>query len=165
MKKILLITFLGLILNGCGTTSSHVEKGSVKIGMSKDDFCVQVNSFRFAEDPCKMTFKEGYNLKARGMYYPQTKMEIMHDLKKEYFFVFENVSVPFNYATLDEGNGSLVQIFKNFDKAKSYASNIKFEIEENIPDKAKKLCKDLSIEIGTEEFADCTLKKILELTQ
>tara|TARA_B110000858_G_scaffold130889_1_gene148813 strand:- start:33 stop:530 length:498 start_codon:yes stop_codon:yes gene_type:complete len=165
MKKILGIIVLGLLLSGCGTTSSHMEKGNVKIGMTKDDFCIAVNSFRFSQDPCKGTFMEGARNEARGLYYPTTQMEIMHDLKKEYFFIFENVTIPFNYAELEEGNGTLVKISRNFDEAKSYASNIKFEIKEDNAQKAKQECTDLLLKPDTEEFADCTLKKILELSQ
>ena len=133
--------------------------------MTKEDFCLAVNSFKFSQDPCKGTFMEGYNNEARGIYYPKTKMEIMHDLKKEYFFVFENVNNPFDYSTLNEGDGTLVKIFRNFGEAKTYASAIEFGIDNNKAEIAKKECKKLSLSPGTEEFAECTLKKILELSQ
>jgi len=165
MKKILGVIILGLLLNGCSTTSSNMEKGKIKIGMTKYEFCLAVNSFKFSQDPCKGTFMEGYNNEARGIYYPKTKREIMHDLKKEYFFVFENVNRPFDYSTLKEGDGTIVKIFRNFDEAKTYASNIDFEIKEDNAQKAKQECTDLLLKPDTEEFADCTLKKILELSQ
>ena len=154
-----------MFLSACGTTSSNMKKGNIIIGMTKDGFCTAVNSFRFSQDPCKGTFMEGYNNTARGLYYPTTQMEIMHDLKKEYFFIFENVTIPFNYDGLKKGNGTLVKIFRNFNEAKSYASNIKFENKEDNIEKAKQECTDLLLKPGTVEFADCNLKKILELSQ
>ena len=165
MKKLLAIVVLGLLLHGCGTTSSHMQKGKVTIGMTKDEFCLAVNSFRFSKDPCKTTFGEGYNNVTRGLYYPDTKMEIMHDLAKEYFFVFGNVTVPFNYNSLKEGNGNLVKIFRNFDEAKNFASAKKFGIGDDKIQIAKEACKTKGLNPGTEEFAECSLKKIKELSQ
>jgi len=165
MRKFSGIVFICIFLSACGTTSSNMKKGKVKIGMSKEDFCLAVSSFRFSQDPCSGTFMEGYNNTARGMYYPVTKNEIMHDLKKEYFFIFENVNTPFNYRSFKAGDGTLVRIFQNYDKAKSFASNIKFELKNENIKIAKQKCKDLFAKPETQEFADCTLKQILELSK
>tara|TARA_B100001964_G_scaffold234455_1_gene293126 strand:- start:676 stop:1173 length:498 start_codon:yes stop_codon:yes gene_type:complete len=165
MKKIIAILVLGLLLNGCGTTASHMAKGNVKIGMTKDEFCLAVNSFRFSKDPCKGTFMEGFNNEARGLYYPETKMEIMHDLEKEFFFVFGDVNTPYNYDTLKEGDGTLIKILKNFNDAKKFASAKDFAIGDDKIQIAKQACKTKGLEPGTEEFADCSLKKIKELSQ
>ena len=165
MKKLLGILVLGLLLYGCGTTASHMAKGNVKIGMTKDEFCLAVNSFRFSKDPCKGTFMEGFNNEAKGLYYPETKMEIMHDLEKEFFFVFGDVNTPYNYDTLKEGDGTLIKIFKNFDEAKKFASAKEFAIGDDKIQIAKQACKTKGLEPGTEEFADCSLKKIKELSQ
>jgi len=165
MKKIIAILVLGLLLNGCGTTASHMAKGNVKIGMTKDEFCLAVNSFRFSKDPCKGTFMEGFNNEAKGLYYPETKMEIMHDLEKEFFFVFGDVNTPYNYNTLKEGDGTLIKILKNFNDAKKFASAKDFAIGDDKIQIAKQACKTKGLEPGTEEFADCSLKKIKELSQ
>ena len=165
MKKVIGIIILGLLLNGCGTTVSHMAKGNVKIGMTKDEFCLAVNSFRFSKDPCKGTFMEGFNNEARGLYYPETKMEIMHDLEKEFFFVFGDVNTPYNYDTLKEGDGTLIKILKNFNDAKKFASAKDFAIGDDKIQIAKQACKTKGLEPGTEEFADCSLKKIKELSQ
>ena len=165
MKKIIAILVLGLLLNGCGTTASHMAKGNVNIGMTKDEFCLAVNSFRFSKDPCKGTFMEGFNNEARGLYYPETKMEIMHDLEKEFFFVFGDVNTPYNYDTLKEGDGTLIKILKNFNDAKKFASAKDFAIGDDKIQIAKQACKTKGLEPGTEEFADCSLKKIKELSQ
>ena len=165
MKKVIGIIILGLLLNGCGTTASHMAKGNVKIGMTKDEFCLAVNSFRFRKDPCKGTFMEGFNNEARGLYYPETKMEIMHDLEKEFFFVFGDVNTPYNYDTLKEGDGTLIKILKNFNDAKKFASAKDFAIGDDKIQIAKQACKTKGLEPGTEEFADCSLKKIKELSQ
>ena len=165
MKKLLAIIVLGFLLNGCGTTSSHMQKGNIKIGMTQDEFCVAVNSFRFSKDPCKGTFMEGFNNEARGLYYPETKMEIMHDLEKEVFFVFGDVNTPFNYDTLKNGDGTLIKIFKNFDEAKEFSSGKKFAIKDDKIKIAKQACISKGLMPGTEEFADCSLKKIKELSQ
>ena len=165
MKKVIGIIILGLLLNGCGTTASHMAKGNVKIGMTKDEFCRAVNSFRFSKDPCKGTFMEGFNNEAKGLYYPETKMEIMHDLEKEFFFVFGDVNTPYNYDTLKEGDGTLIKILKNFNDAKKFASAKDFAIGDDKIQIAKQACKTKGLEPGTEEFADCSLKKIKELSQ
>jgi hypothetical protein len=164
MKKILGIFVLSFLLYGCGTTASHMEKGNVKIGMTKEEFCLAVNSFRFSQDPCKSTYK-GWTITARGLYYPETKMEIMHDLKKNYFFVFENVNSPVNYNTLKEGDGTLIKIFKNFDEAKKFASTKEFTIGDDKVQIAKQACETKGLEPGTEEFAECSLKKLKEISQ
>ena len=165
MKKILSIFVISFLLYGCGTTASHMEKGNVKIGMTQVEFCLAVNSFRFSKDPCKGSFMEGFNNEARGLYYPETKMEIMHDLEKEFFFVFKNVNRPFNYDTLKEGDGTLIKIFKNFNEAKKFASTKEFAIGDNQVQIAKQACKAKGLEPGTEEFAECSLKKLKELSQ
>ena len=165
MKKLLAIVVLGFLLNGCGTTSSHMQKGNVKIGMTKYEFCHAVVSFRFSQDPCSATFMEGFNNQARGLYYPESKMEIMHDLKKEFFFVFKDVDTQFNYDTLKTGDGTLIKIFKNFDEAKEFSSGKKFVIKDDMIKIAKQACISKGLMPGTEEFADCSLKKIKELSQ
>jgi len=159
VRNFILITFLGLLLNGCGTTATHMEKGNVKIGMSKTDFCIEVNSFRFSQDPCKQPFFSSLS-EVPGIYYPETKMEIMHDSKKDFFFVFENVNVPYDYLKLTEGDGTLIKIFRNFEDAKNFASDRKFTIGYDKIEKAKQSCKKKGFEPGTENFSDCSLKEL-----
>lgn len=164
MKKLTLIIFLGLFLNGCGTTSSHMEKGNVKIGMNKDEFCIAVNSFRFSQDPCKQPLLSGLS-EVPGIYYPETKMEIMHDSQKDFFFVFQNVNVPYDYLKLKDGDGTLIKIFRNFEEAKVFASGRKFAIGSDKVEKAKQICKSKGFEPGTEDFADCSLKELKTQSQ
>ena len=132
MKKLIFIFVIGLILYGCGTTASKMEKGDVvNIGMSKEEFCTAVVSMRAAKDPC--TSGSYMSVKASGLYYPDTKMEIMHDSDKEYFFVFKDVNTPFNYKDWSKkGDGNLIKIFRNLNEAQKYASALKFEIEDDI---------------------------------
>ena len=165
MKKLICIFVLGLLLQGCSTTSSNMDSGNIKIGMSKKDFCIQMSTFSFKNDPCfnHVGFsRESQNI-LNGIYYPETKKEIMHDSnKKEYFFVFQNVNTPFNYRTLKNGDGTLEKIFKNIDDAKAFASQKSFLVDDNKVDKQMKACKDLGFVINTKVFADCVLKKLEE---
>jgi len=167
MKKLLGILVLGLFLNGCSTTSANLEKGNIQIGMTKQEFCDAVNSLNFKQNPCALTWSERYNKKPRGVYYPETKMEIMHDLMMESFFVFENVTIPHDYDASwdDKTNGTLVKIFKNLNEAENFASGKKFSVGTDKVQQAKQACKDLGFESGTEEFAECSLKKLKEQSQ
>ena len=164
MKRLIFIFVIGLILYGCGTTASKMEKGDVvNIGMSKEEFCIAVLSMRAAKDPC--TSGSYMSVKASGLYYPDTKMEIMHDSDKEYFFVFKDVNTPFNYKDWSKkGDGNLIKIFRNLNEAQKYASALKFEIEDDIATIAKNGCKSSGLKEGTEDFADCTLNAIIELS-
>ena len=85
--------------------------------------------------------------------------------KKNYFFVFENVNSPVNYNTLKEGDGTLIKIFKNFDEAKKFASTKEFTIGDDKVQIAKQACETKGLEPGTEEFAECSLKKLKEISQ
>ena len=162
MKKITLLIFLGLFLNGCGTTSSHIEKGSAKIGMNKEEFCLALFTWKWSQDPCNTPLTSSI-YSAPGAYYPETKMEIMHDSKMEYFFVFENVNKPYNYHNIwEQGDGTLIKIFKDHDEAKKFASSKNFSISSSKIEKAKEAFKKIGLNEKTEEFADCTLKKIKE---
>ena len=167
MKKLLGILVLGLFLNGCSTTSANLEKGNIQIGMTKQEFCDAVNSLNFKQNPCALTWSERYNKKPRGVYYPETKMEIMHDLMMESFFVFENVTIPHDWydAWNDKGDGTLVKIFKDLDEAKNFASGANFSIGTDKVQKAKQACINLGLVTGTEEFAECALKKLKEQPQ
>jgi hypothetical protein len=159
MKKNLLIIFQLFFILSCTTTSNEMSNNNLKIGMSKKEFCVQVNSFRFSQDPCKTPLLSSIN-KVPGVYYPETKMEIMHDSKKKYFFVFKNVNIPYDYQNLKYGDGVLDKIFRSFEEAKEYSSAKKFSINENEIENAKQYCKNLGLEPKTEKFAECTLKRI-----
>ena len=167
MKKVIGIIILGLLLNGCGTTSSNLEKGNIQIGMSKKEFCYQATSLNAKKNTCSLTWKEMYDKKPRGAYYPETKMEILHDLMMESFFVFENVTIPHDWydAWNDKGDGTLVKIFKDLDEAKNFASGANFSIGTDKVQKAKQACINLGLVTGTEEFAECALKKLKEQPQ
>ena len=52
MKKLIFIFVLGWLLQGCSTTSSNMDSGNIKIGMSKKDFCIQMSTFSFKNNPC-----------------------------------------------------------------------------------------------------------------
>tara|TARA_B100001175_G_C19239176_1_gene509185 strand:+ start:100 stop:594 length:495 start_codon:yes stop_codon:yes gene_type:complete len=164
VKKITLLIFLGLFLNGCATTSSNMEKGNVEIGMNKKEFCIAVTTFKWSHNPCAQPLFSSLN-EVPGIYYPETKMEIMHDSQKEYFFVFENVNVPYDYNKLENGDGTLIKIFRNFEEAKVFASGRKFAIGSDKVENAKQICKSKGFEPGTEEFADCSLKELKAQSQ
>ena len=85
--------------------------------MNKEDFCfTQVTM-------CIQTMGEAWNNKVRGIYYPDTKKEIAYDKKEKTFFVFENVNQGINYREYDDnGDGTLIKIFKNLGEAKKFAS-------------------------------------------
>tara|TARA_B100000941_G_C28487944_1_gene546131 strand:- start:180 stop:596 length:417 start_codon:yes stop_codon:yes gene_type:complete len=136
-----------------------MSNNNIKIGMSKKEFCIQVSSFRFSQDPCSQPLLSSIN-KVPGAYYPETKMEIMHDSKKEYFFVFKNVNIPYDYKNFKYGDGVLDKIFRSFDEAKDYSSGKKFSINKDKIEKAKEYCRNLGLEPKTEKFAECTLKRI-----
>jgi hypothetical protein len=176
MKKAMGIIILGLLLSGCATTSSNLEKGNIQIGMSKKEFCYQATSLNAKKNTCSLTWKEMYDKKPRGIYYPETNMEIMHDFYMESFFVFENVTIPYDWFDPYEsawvsgpedikGDGTLVKIFKNFDEAKNFASGKEFSVGTDKVQQAKQACENLGFETGTEEFAECSLKKLKEQSQ
>ena len=163
MKLIASLILFFLILSGCATTSQQVENSAVKVGMNKDDFCQAVYAFNPKKWPCSSG--SYLSSKAIGAYYPETKMEIMHDSLKTHYFVFKDVNTPFNYENWNVGDGTLIKIFKSFDNAKKYASELDFEIEEDIAIIAKNGCKSSGLKEGTDEFADCSLNAILELSK
>ena len=79
MKKLLLLLSVILLLAGCSTTSSNMKSGNIKIGMNKKDFCIQMNTFSFKNSPCYSAI--GFSRESQdilnGVYYPETKKEIM----------------------------------------------------------------------------------------
>ena len=157
MKKLFLIIILGIFVNGCASTETKVNKNKLNIGMNKEDFCfTQVTM-------CIQTMGEAWNNKVRGIYYPDTKKEIAYDKKETTFFVFENVNQSINYREYDDnGDGTLIKIFGNLEEAKKFASKKELILNENKLQKAKKACKELGFTVGTEEFAECSLKKLKE---
>ena len=169
MKKIIAILVLGLFVSGCGTgltntTASNMDKGAAKIGMTKEEFCFEFNTLRLSQDPCKgPLFSSPY--KVLGLYFPETKMEIVHDAKAEYFFVFENVTTPIDRQNVIYGDGTLIKIFRDYENAKSFASGKKFSIGADKVQIAKQACKSLGFEPGSEEFAECSLKKLKEQSE
>jgi hypothetical protein len=157
MKKLFLIIILGLFVNGCASTETKVNKNKLNIGINKEDFCfVQVTM-------CIQTMGEAWNNKIRGIYYPDTKKEIAYDKNEKTFFVFENVNQGINYREYDDnGDGTLIKIFKNLGEAKKFASKKEVILNEDKLQNAKKACKELGFIAGTEEFAECSLKKLKE---
>ena len=157
MKKLFLIIILGLFVNGCASTETKVNNNKLNIGINKEDFCfVQVTM-------CIQTMGEAWNNKIRGIYYPDTKKEIAYDKNEKTFFVFENVNQVINYREYDDnGDGTLIKIFKNLGEAKKFASKKEVILNEDKLQNAKKACKELGFIAGTEEFAECSLKKLKE---
>ena len=93
MKNLLSIVVLSLLLTSCATTSSNIEQNKIKIGIDKSEFCYEAGTMSAKKDPCRLTYSEMLNAKPRGAYYPDTKMEIMHNLTSEKYYVFENVTI------------------------------------------------------------------------
>ena len=162
---------LGLLLNGCATTSSDVIQNKIFIGMSKTEFCYEAMSMSAKKDSCRLTFSEMKKSTPRGPYYPDTKMEIMYNLTLETYYVFENVTIQHDWYdpykkgflnTKSKGNGTLAKIFTNYDEAKKFASGVSFSIKTDKISKAKKDCKSKGLSEGTESFAECVLKKLKE---
>ncbi len=164
MKKVLGLIVISLLLNGCVGVESNLKKGNITIGMSKYQFCYVDTTL---SGPCGGTFMDGFNNIAGGMYYPETKKEVMWARKKaKTFFVFKDVSQPFNYDTFDVGDGKLEKMFKSKEEALEYASGKEGSlIDNNKILAAKTYCESKGFTPGTEEFADCSLKKIKELSQ
>ena len=170
MKKLLGILILGLLLNGCATTSSDVVHNKIRIGMNKTEFCWEKGSMSAKKDACRLTYTEMMKSTPRGPYYPDTKMEIMYNLTSETYYVFENVTIQHDWykpyiSTLSykvKGNGTLAKIFTNYDEAKKFASGLSFSIKADKISIAKQDCKDQGLSEGTESFAECTLKKLKE---
>ena len=170
MKKLLGIVILGLLLNGCATTSSDAVHNKIRIGMNKTEFCWEKGSMSAKKDACRLTYTEMMKSTPRGPYYPDTKMEIMYNLTSETYYVFENVTIqhdwykPYKstFSTKTKGNGTLVKIFNNYDEAKKFASGLDFSIKTDKISKAKQACKKLGFIQGEENFAECTLKKLKE---
>ena len=76
--------------------------------------------------------------------------------------VFKNVNKAINYRENDTGDGTLIKIFKNLEEAKEFASKKEIILNEDKLQNAKKACKALGFSVGTEEFAECSLKKFKE---
>ena len=156
MKKLFLIIILGIFVNGCASTETKIEKNKITIGMSKEDFC-----FNMAIHTCFQTMGEAYSNKVRGIYYPDTKKEVVYDKNRITFFVFENVNEGINYRELKEnGDGTLIKIFRNLEEAKKFASKKEVILNEDKLQNAKQACKELGFTPGTEEFAECSLKQL-----
>jgi len=163
MKKLLGIIVLGLLLNGCVGVESNLKKGNIRIGMTKYEFCYVDTTL---SGPCGGTFMDGFNNIAGGMYYPETKKEVMWARKKaETFFVFKDVYKPFNYDNLKVGDGRLEKMFKSKEEALEYASGKEFAVNKDNLHIAKQGCKQQGLEPGTEEFAECSLKRLKELSK
>jgi hypothetical protein len=170
MKKLLWLAFLGLLLSSCATTSPNVTQNKIRIGMSKTEFCYETVSMSAKKDPCTLTYTEMLKSTPRGPYYPDTKMEIMYNLTSETYYVFENVTIQHDWydpfksflGRKSKGNGTLAKIFTNYDEAKKFASGISFSIKNDKISKAKQDCKDKGLSEGTENFAECVLKKLKE---
>ena len=177
MNKFTIILISILLLTGCASTSTTTTSSSksnqnkITIGMNKSDFCYKAGSMSAKKDACRLTYSEMLNSKPRGAYYPDTKMEIMHNLTTEKYYVFENVTIPHDWydpfkgilIVKTKGNGTLIKIFNNFDEAKKFASGIDYSIKNDKISQAKKYCKDQGLAEGTESFAECTLKKLKDL--
>lgn len=170
MNNILGIIILALFLNGCATTSPDVKKNKIRIGMSKIDFCLSAGFVTAKNDVCRLTYSEMIKSTPRGPYYPDTKMEIMYNLTSETYYVFENVTIPHDwydpYTSIlglkTKGNGTLAKVFTNYDEAKKFASGLDFSIKTDKISKSKKDCIDEGLSEGTENFAECVLKKLKE---
>ncbi|MDA7556480.1 hypothetical protein N8729_00810 [Candidatus Pelagibacter sp.] len=171
MNKYILILITILFLSGCETTSSksvNYKQDKIYIGMNKSDFCYEAGSMNAKKDPCRLTYSEMLNSKPRGAYYPDTKMEIMHNLTTEKYYVFENVTIQHDWykpfkgvlSIKTKGNGNLIKIFNNYDDAKKFASGVNYSIKKDKISEAKKYCKDQGLTEGTESFAECSLKKL-----
>ena len=166
MKNLILLIFFILMLNGCASTEKKVTQGKIKTGMSKYSLCYETLSF--SGGPCDPTFGDGYNNTNRGLYYPDLKMEILWAPKPKSFFVFNKVTQPINWARYGkrnfEGNGYLDKIFKSKEEAINYVSGKTDIVGEGFINIAKRECEAKGLTPGTEKFADCSLKRIKELT-
>jgi len=170
MKKLLWLIVLGLLLNSCASTSPNVVQNKIRIGMNKTEFCWEKGSMSAKKDACRLTYTEMLKSKPRGPYYPDTKMEIMYNLTSETYYVFENVTTQHDWydpykgflGTKSKGNGTLAKIFTNYDEAKKFAGGVSFSIKIDKISKAKQDCKCKGLSEGTENFAECVLKKLKE---
>ena len=98
-----------------------MASGNIKTGMTKQEFCLEVNSFKFSQDVCKGFVETNEKNQKRVMkYYPGIKKEILTDEKKEFFFVFKNVNFPYKEPG-NTGDGVLALVAKNFDEAYAFA--------------------------------------------
>ena len=97
-----------------------MSSGDLHLGMTKKQFCLEVNTFKFDHDPCK--------LRGVKQHFPNTNKEIFSDATNKIFFVFSGVTKPHNHGKgtflIDYGNGYLEKIFYNYSEAKSFASKI-----------------------------------------
>ena len=162
MRNLLFFIIFVFLLNSCVGVESNLKKGNIFIGMYKYQFCDVDTKL---SGPCGGTFMEGFNNVSRGLYFPELKREIMWEKKPKSFFVFENVRTPFNYDTFATGNGKLEKIFKTKDEAIKYISSKGSLLKEDFVYIAKQGCKAAGLEPGTEEFAECALKRIKELSE
>ena len=162
MRNLLFFIIFVFLLNSCVGVESNLKKGNIFIGMYKYQFCDVDTKL---SGPCGGTFMDGFNNISGGLYYPNIKKELMWARKNaKHFFVFENVTRPFNYDTLKTGNGRLEKIFETKEEAIQYVSKIAFTINKDDVYIAKQGCKAEGLEPGTEEFGKCSLKRIKELT-
>ena len=156
MKKIILLFFFFITL-GCALTSTVMKSDKIKIGTNQVDFC---NKFGlFTGGPCASTFMDGYNNVVKGVYYPETGKEIMHDADKKYFFVFDsNLTGGFNYNTLNASyKNELIGVFTDFEMAKDFAGGKKFGMTGQEVDFQIKNCEKQGFKKGTMEHLDCAL--------
>jgi outer membrane protein OmpA-like peptidoglycan-associated protein len=96
-----------LLLIGCASSSSLIESGVVRPGMSKTQLKDAFASVTFADDP----FFSG-----DSSYYPNIRSEILFSSSRKHYFIFNNVSVP--YRSYNEvGDGRLVSYESTYEQA------------------------------------------------
>ena len=176
MKKAILIIILGLLV--CNVSFAKdpgwIRKGKLKIGMSG----AEVAHILFWSAP----WDHKRNPTSSGCiseYYKESKQEILIPPSKDIYYVFEDVTLPSIVGEeCDVGNGTLQaytyshadalalienknnvqtsvsrKLSKSEKKQKEQEDNKFAKIEEY-----KKTCGALGFELGTDKFADCTLK-------
>ena len=177
MKKVIVAVLLGMLLV-CNVSFAKdpgwIRKGKLKIGMSG----AEVAHILFWSAP----WDHKRNPTSSGCiseYYKESKQEILIPPSKDIYYVFEDVTLPSIVGEeCDVGNGTLQaytyshadalalienknnvqtsvsrKLSKSEKKQKEQEDNKFAKIEEY-----KKTCSAIGFELGTDKFADCTLK-------
>ena len=154
MKKLLGIIVLGLLLNGCETTSSlKPSPGEILISSENHIVIQRISPWKGADDP-RMTNKASNHCSQYNKFaYKYMNDWDMNDGSR---FVFRCKE---GYAPTHLVNGEQKTVtWSNYDSASQLTKTTK-DISFTIKDK-KEQCTAIGFEPATEKFADCVLRLV-----
>jgi len=115
---ILLLAFvLSAALQGCQTSSSIVDSGTIKVGMSKLALRDALVSARLTQDPFFTGCYRSYDREKR--------IEVLASIDRSYYFIFRDVSNPSSgyCARTSIGDGRLTKWVTSYSEMRHYLTS------------------------------------------